>query len=198
MNLNSFLAGMAAGAGIAFIADPVSGRRRRALARDQVVRVSRKTRDAADTAVRDLSNRTKGMAAAARARLTGADADDVRLVERVRATLGRTVSHPRAIDVSACDGTITLSGSVLASEADRLISAASGVVGVTCVEDALDRHETPDAVPALQGSSVPPGPRLDVLQRRWSPATRTLVGAAALTAIGLSAVGTQRVRRPHL
>lgn len=182
VNLNSFLAGMVAGAGIAFAVDPVSGGRRRALVRDQFIRAGHRTRDAADVAIRDLSNRTRGIAAATRSRLSRGPVDGRRLVERVRATLGRASSHPRAIDVLDTEtGEVTLRGAVLAGEADRVLAAAAAVTGVNGVVDLLDRYESSDEVPALQGR-----PRFVVRQRRWSPATRTLVTAAAVTAAAVS------------
>jgi hypothetical protein len=141
VNLSSFLAGIVAGAGIAFALDPVNGGRRRSLL----------------------------------------------LVERVRATLGRVSSHPRAIEVLDTDvGEVTLRGAVLTAEADRVIAAAGSVIGVNGVVDLLDRHESSDDVAALQGGSVLLSPRLDILPRRWSPATRTLIGAAALAAAAVS------------
>ena len=181
MNLNSFLAGMVAGAGIAFALDPVSGGRRRALLRDQVARAGHKTRDAADVAIRDLSNRTRGIAAATRSRLSRRPVDGRRLVERVRATLGRVSSHPRAIDVLETEtGEVTLRGAVLAGDANRVLAAAASVPGVNGVVDLLDRYQSSDEVPALQGR-----PQFN-MPRRWSPATRTLMTAAAVAAAAVS------------
>jgi hypothetical protein len=57
---------------------------------------------------------------------------------------------------------------------------------VNGVVDLLDRHESSDDVAALQGGSVLLKPRLDILHRRWSPATRTLIGAVAVAAAAVS------------
>jgi osmotically-inducible protein OsmY len=147
----SFLAGMAAGAALTFILDPSSGRRRRALVRDKFVRAQRTTRAAADAAVKDVSNRARGVAAATRSMLRDEAVDAPRLVERVRATLGRATSHPRAIDVVAADGgAVILEGPILTAEAERVLSAAWSVPGVARVIDHLQRHETPEGVPSLQ------------------------------------------------
>ena len=187
VNLNSFLAGMVAGAGIAFALDPVSGGRRRALVRDQFIRAGHQTRSAAGVAMRDLSNRTRGIVAATRSRFSSRPVDGRRLVERVRATLGRVSSHPRAIDVLDTEtGEVTLRGAVLTAEADRVLAAAGSVHGVNGVVDLLDRYESSDEVPALQGGRFMAGPRFDIMQRRWSPATRTLVTAAAVAAAAVS------------
>ena len=103
MHRNSFIAGMAAGAALTFILDPQSGRRRRALVRDQFVRAGHKTRDAADAAAKDLSNRAQGVVAETRSMLRTEHVEPHRLVERVRATLGRATAHPGAIDVFGAD-----------------------------------------------------------------------------------------------
>lgn len=66
MDRYSFLAGMAAGAALTFILDPSSGRRRRALVRDQFVHAGHKTRDVVEGKAADLSNRARGLVAEAR------------------------------------------------------------------------------------------------------------------------------------
>jgi hyperosmotically inducible periplasmic protein len=148
---NSFLAGMAAGVAVAFILDPASGRRRRALVRDTFVRAQHRTRDAADAAAKDLSNRARGVAAETRSMLHPEHVDPLRLVDRVRATLGRATSHPGAIDVLAADGgAVILQGPILTAEAEQVIAAATSVPGVDRIIDRLDRHERPDGVPSLQ------------------------------------------------
>jgi hypothetical protein len=79
--------GVGVGAALLFIADPRSGRRRRALARDQFVRARRKTREVLDATARDVAHRASGVVAAARGRWADDGIDDRRLVERVRASL---------------------------------------------------------------------------------------------------------------
>ena len=68
------------------------------------------------------------------------------------------------------------------SEVDRLLSCVSGVRGVTEVVNNLEAHKEAGDVPGLQGGSHRPGTRIDVLQKNWSPATRTLVGTAGALA----------------
>jgi hypothetical protein len=77
---NSVLAGLGIGAALAFVFDPDRGARRRALVRDQFVRASRKTRDGLDATMRDVANRSRGVAASVRGRLRHGDIDDRRLV----------------------------------------------------------------------------------------------------------------------
>src|SRR5687768_7242759 len=124
------LIGVGIGAALVFIADPQNGRRRRALVRDQFVRASRKTRDALDATGRDMANRTAGIVATARGRMGEEDVDDRRLLERVRAKLGRVCSHPHAIDVEIAEGTVTLRGPILTHEIDSVLTTVAGVRGV--------------------------------------------------------------------
>ena len=154
MNRNvSFLAGFAAGAACMYVCDPDGGRRRRALARDQFTRVVRKTGDNLEGAARDWSNRAAGSVAEVRRRLRGGQPADHVLVERVRAALGRAVSHPGAIDVDACDGTVRLCGPILRHEVPSLVHAVESVAGVKHVENWLEPHDQPGNIPSLQGGS---------------------------------------------
>jgi BON domain len=176
------LVGIGIGALLLFIADPRAGRRRRALVRDRFVRASRKTRDALDATARDIANRTSGTVAAARGRWTDERVDDRRLLERVRAKLGRACSHPHAIDVDVADGAVALRGPILANEADNVLATIHSVGGVLSVTNALEIHESAEGVPALQGGERIADPELDILQRNWAPATEALVTAAGLAA----------------
>lgn len=185
MRTKEMLLGLGIGAFAAFMADPRTGRRRRALVRDQLVRTSRKTRQALDATARDLANRTAGIVAVARGYRADERIDDRRLLERVRTSLGRACSHARAIDVDVLDGRVVLRGSVLASELDRVLSTVRAVRGVQSVAHALDAHETSDGIPALQGEGRLAEFPLDVLQRTWAPATQALVAAAGMAAAGL-------------
>jgi BON domain len=180
MNARSVLIGAAAGSALMFMLDPNGGRRRRALVRDQLTRARRKTRNELDATARDIANRAGGIVAATRGRWSRDMGDDVRLVERVRAKLGRVCSHPRAIDVIADNGQITLRGPVLTSEADAIVAAAAAVRGVGGVCNAMEVHETAEDIPALQGEGRAAGSSLDILQNRWAPATRAMVGAGLL------------------
>lgn len=103
----------------------------------------------------------------ARARSRSDSTPDARkLAERVRAELGRVVSHPRAIDVSMLhEGCVRLSGPILSSEADTLLAAIARVRGVATVEDDLERHDTPEGVPPLQGGHFRTGRQMGTRQR---------------------------------
>ena len=182
MNNRTLLTGVSLGAALAFLLDPDRGARRRAMVRDKAVRGVRLTREAFDATVCDMSNRTRGIAAAARSRWSGGPVDDVTLVERVRARIGRVCSHPRAIDVDVRDGEVTLRGPIMYDEVDDVMSTAAAVSGVCSVVNELVPYESADGVPSLQGAGRTAGSSLDLFQQNWAPATRALVGIGAVAA----------------
>jgi hypothetical protein len=154
MNKNSsFLAGFAVGAAVMYVFDPGSGRRRRALAKDQFTHLAHTTSEGLDATARDWSNRASGAAAQARKRFRSDRPDDDVLMERVRAALGRVVSHPRAIDVEARNGTVCVCGPILTHEVSALLRAVESVPGVMHVDNQLEPHDQPGNIPALQGGS---------------------------------------------
>ena len=192
------LSGAALGASAMYLMDPRTGARRRALLRDQVARATHKTGDALDALGRDAANRARGLAAETRSRVRSDAYDARKLQERVRAELGRVVSHADAIDVYvSADGCVCLTGQVLMEEADSAISAIQSVKGVQLVDDRLERYATPEDAPSLQGERTRPGRRA-FIHRSWSPTTKALVclGSTAL-AVGLGYAATSGNGRSH-
>jgi hypothetical protein len=192
MDNRLFFGGMAVGAALAMAFDPDSGGRRRALIRDTVVRGAHLTARGADATLRDVTHRARGLAAATRGRMWREDVDDMRLVERVRSRLGRACSHPHALDVEVTEGEVTLRGPILADEVRDVLDTAASVRGVHAVVNELDPYESPDGVPSLQGAGRTAGPTLVLLPPYWAPATRALVGAAALAASGIAIAYARR------
>ena len=143
-----FLAGFGAGVLFAALVDPRRGAARRALLRDKALSFLRRARMEAQREARDLSQRAQG--ADYEATHGGEDVPDDILVERVRAQLGRPVSHPRAIEVRADSGCITLSGPILRNEVDDTIARVARVRGVKSVRNALDVQDAPGSNPKLQ------------------------------------------------
>ncbi|HEY9227052.1 MAG TPA: BON domain-containing protein, partial [Gemmatimonadaceae bacterium] len=174
IDMLSLLAAIGVGATAMYLLDPARGRRRRHVVADRFVHAGHVAGDRAATTTRDLEHHARGLASSVRRRFGTDVADDVVLAERVRAELGRAVSHPGAIETTVRDGTVTLTGPVLAHEADALLAAIDHVRGVAAVEDRLDRHETPGTVPALQGSSTIPASTFEFLQDNWTPAARLM------------------------
>jgi hypothetical protein len=153
MHPTSLLLGAGLGAGLMYFLDREVGRRRRALVRDQAVHLTHAAGDTLDAKSRDLTNRTRGLVATTRSSLFNDHPDDPVLVGRVRSELGRVVSHPSAIEVTAVDGRVTLSGPVLAHEVDHLLSTVSRVRGVTDVENRLEVHQHAGDMSDLQRAS---------------------------------------------
>jgi hypothetical protein len=198
------------GAAATYFFDPDMGRRRRALVRDQLVRLIRIGREEVEVGMRDASNRARGLVATVR-QATDAPVADPLVAERVRACLG-ALDHPGGIDVEVTDGRAFLRGPVLAHDARRLRRLVRRVPGVGGVTDELEVHETPD-VPALQGAprrrgmgGLPPAARLAVpvvaamglgllrVPRHVRPMTALRLGLVA--ALG-AAVGTVERARQH-
>jgi len=186
------LTGLGLGAGLMYFFDPNNGRRRRARLRDQGLHMMREIEEGVGVVSRDLKNRTRGLTAEARSMFAEDHAPDQTIEARVRSAMGRVVSHPRAIRVSAHDGRVSLSGPILASEVECLINTARCVRGVRGVENQLEVHPQAGGHPALQGGTSRHGVRPALLQENWSPTTRLLVG---LTGVVL---GLKMMRRPGL
>jgi uncharacterized membrane protein len=168
--------GTAIGAGLMYYLDPVAGRRRRSLLRDQFVHAITKTGRGADATLRDMRHRLYGTYAEMRGGLRRDAASDDVIKDRVRSKIGRYVSHPSAIEVHVRNGVTTLNGSILANEADDLLYAVKSVRGVREVEDCLDVHETAENIAALQGGRPRIGEPLEMMQTYWSPTTRVAAG----------------------
>ena len=181
------LTGAGLGAAAMYLMDPSRGRRRRARLGEAASHVSHRAHAIAGMTARDVRHRLSGAAARTLDRLVeeGVPADDV-LVERVRARLGRLVSHPGAIDVVASGGTVTLAGPLFEAEVDQLIDGVAAVGGVTAVENKLEPHRDAEHVSALQG----PGPRMvpspSATWRRWTPTARLIAAVAGLALLALS------------
>ncbi|MFI6992439.1 SRPBCC family protein [Nonomuraea wenchangensis] len=168
-----------AGAAVAYLCDPVRGRSRRARARDKAAHATHKLRDGLGVLSRDLGNRSRGLAAAVRYRFSGRSVDDRVLHERVRAELGRHVSHSHAVDVLVHDGIVTLAGDVLAAEDERARRAIRRVPGVRGVEAVWTAHREAGGTSRLHGGRLR-RPVPELLQVQWSPTVRFLAGTAAV------------------
>jgi uncharacterized membrane protein len=183
----------AAGAGAAFtyLFDPDQGRRRRALLRDKAVRVRHDLTGTVDVVTRDSINRSRGMVARADRLRNDEAPGDGRIYHQVRTRIAAESRHPGAVNVRVVDGSVTLTGPILADEVEAVRSAVHQVEGVQAVDDQLEVHETAGAIPALQGEGNTNHRRSDLLHEHWSPAPRALAGAAGgtLLAIGLNRGG---------
>src|SRR5918999_503023 len=189
--MNPILMGGALGALAMYFLDPHEGRRRRARTRDKVVHAGKRLNEAGMVTARDTVHRAYGVLASARKLFKHEPVADGVLAERVRAELGRVVSHPHAVDVAVDHGHVTLSGPILSEEVRPLLRCVRQVPGVMAVSDRLTVYEGAEAqhVSSLQGGHPRPGTRFELMQENWSPAARLAVGSlgAALVAASFRA-----------
>src|SRR3954470_2246907 len=178
--MNRLLWSAAAGAAAMYFLDPQSGRRRRARTRGKAESAARRVRDAYEVTTRDTAQRVHGLLAETQGWLRREPVSDEVLASRVRACLGRYVSHPHAIEVAASDGRVTLSGPILAHEVKALIAAVRHVRGVGGVVNRLEAHTEPGDISSLQGGVERRGQRFELLQENWSPAARLAIGTLGL------------------
>ncbi len=192
---STLLAAFGLGMSTMYIFDPTKGLRRRAIFKDKVSHIARQTQDAMDVAVRDLVHRTQGVIASARGFFEREEVIDEVLVARVRAKIGRWVSHPHAIKVNVRRGRIILSGVLLNHEVSPLISAVRKVRGVRGVENHLEPHRADEKISSLQGGEIRRGHhQIDVFQKNWSPASRLIVGVMG-GFLGMYALNQRRLSR---
>jgi uncharacterized membrane protein/osmotically-inducible protein OsmY len=179
-------AALGTGAGLMYLFDPDRGACRRARLKDKATHAVNKTSAAAGSVSRDLTNRVCGLAAQTGSVFKSRQADDDTLAARVRSRMGRAVSHPGAIEVTARDGVVKLSGDALIHEVDALLSCARRVPGALGVDNQLRIHNRPGDIPNLQGGQgvrKRGGARFELMQSNWAPATRllaTLTGGALM------------------
>jgi len=176
--MNRLLVGGALGALAMYFLDPHEGRRRRARTRDKMVHAGKRLNEAGRVTARDTVHRARGVLATARKLFEHEEVSDAVLVERVRAELGRAVSHPHAVEVAVDHGQVTLAGPVLSEEARPLLRCVRGVPGVKAVSDRLTVYEDAEAqhVSSLQGGHPRHGARFELLQENWTPAARLAAG----------------------
>jgi hypothetical protein len=179
------LRGALAGAAAAYFFDPDVGRRRRALVRDQLVHWYTVLRQDLSAELRDVSNRARGAAAAARRIGRPAPLTDDAIAGRIRTRL-RSLEQPAGIRVDVRDGRVHLAGPVLVRDAERVRRIVRRIPGALELMDELEVHAMPD-VPALRER-----------QRNASePATRLAIGLLTLAATApiarrVGPVGTAR------
>lgn len=153
-NIFGFLIGASLGALAMYFLDPQRGHARRTLVRDKVYSVARKARRRAEQVAHNLKNRSLGAVKDLQSHLRAGESDDSILELRVRSSIGRKVSHARALRVSATNGNITLSGPILKREVARLISCVESVPGVRAVTDELSKFDRAGDIPSLQGKGA--------------------------------------------
>jgi osmotically-inducible protein OsmY len=149
LSWSMFFVGALCGAAAVSLLDPQQGSARRARLRDKGSSWARRAKEDAERRARDAAQRAEGR----RYELEHADEEvtDALLVERVRAQLGKRVSHPHAVHVQAFNGTVVLSGLCLRHEVDGLLAIVGKVRGVKGLDNRLDVRDQPANEPGLQG-----------------------------------------------
>lgn len=164
------LLGMALAAGAVYFLDPVSGRRRRVLLRDQCSRAAR----AVDLRTRDarhgISDRMQGIASTAKTRFSPPSSDRT-IGRHVHRSLRHAVSHPKSLGVSVRNGNIFLRGDIYSHEHQRLLDQLRAIPGVRVVTDHLNLREAAEGIrPLANGAGKGDG---------WSTVGRLFVGAGS-------------------
>jgi len=174
--LASFPGGLLLGAGLMYFLDPIRGRGRRRRINEAMMHAERLERDLLGKAARDAKHRVNGIVEKAKHPSTGDVTDEV-IEQRVRARIGHTVSHPRALEVVVVGGRVILRGPIFEGEVDHLLRVARATPGVHEVVDRLERHVTAANIPSLQGQ----GRRRRKAKGTWPPAAQaSAIGAGAL------------------
>jgi len=176
MGLRVGVAAITLGGAAMYLFDPSRGRRRRALMRDKLKRSAHQLESAVAVTSSDLQNRAKGVSAAAKHLFGDKTADSPVLIARVRSKIGRLVSHPSSLEVSADNGVVTIRGPILEHELRDLLAGVSAVPGVNEVKNELVTHRTAQGVPGLQGGVHRSGHKFELFQKNWSPSARLLTG----------------------
>jgi len=171
----ALIGGLSVGLGALYLMDPNRGHHRREFVRS-------KATDWLNGAA-DVAKRVRGKGTEGGSRLQEEEVPDDRLVNRIRSKMGRDVSHPHSIHVSANRGRVTLRGPILESEADRLLSRVSKIRGVMSVDNQLDAKESGAGIFQSEGARA----RMDF--KNWTPATRVAASAigGGLVLYGLTA-----------
>jgi osmotically-inducible protein OsmY len=132
------------GGALMFLLDPKSGRRRRAVSRDKVNKAGRQALHKTRQLARHVQNQIAGTIATASLSLSDEGVvSDKKLERRLRSVLGRSVSHPTAIDIAVHKGAVQLRGYLAPHEIAKVLNTVRATPGVRSVDNQIiDRAET--------------------------------------------------------
>jgi gas vesicle protein len=137
------LLGLGAGALLGLLLAPTSGRRSRALVRDQLHKNRKHLARATSNRAADLSNKARGLTHKLQKTIQCRDQDeavtDGILADRVRTRLGQiTEAGTPHLNIECCDGVVTLHGpTVNAAQEATIISVVQSIPGVAEVQSKL-------------------------------------------------------------
>jgi uncharacterized membrane protein len=180
--------GLCTGAVAGYFADPEFGEIRRAAFARGAKRILARAAQEGKKSFYDSRNHLAGLVSQYSPRFRAEPASDGVLEQRIRARLGRVVSHPRKVHVVCQSGVATLWGVVPQEEISDLVRVVEATAGVKEVLDHLEIGPA-DEFPATQNDALRQA--RDEIRLNWSPSKRVLVGTAgaALAIKGLRSKG---------
>jgi hyperosmotically inducible periplasmic protein len=155
--MNSMLrvvASFAAGAAFMYYLDPVAGRRRRSLVRDQAVSVRHDAERYARAKSKRAADHVQGALAKTRARIAPRPVDDEQLRERIRAKLGHVIDRPSALEVEVHGGHVVLSGDLLNTQIGTAVETVATMHGVRGIVTHLSPSPSAPSPSASAGASA--------------------------------------------
>jgi hypothetical protein len=160
LSLAALVLGASVGATAMCLFDPARGAARRARLRDQLGHLARRSWRFGAAAKVDLANRGYGLAARLAGPLREPHLDDEVLVARIRAALGRIVTHPGSVHVMIDNGAVRLDGPVLPAELQPVLTTVKRITGETPIRNGLSVRSEGSSVPGLQSTGTLPPLRL--------------------------------------
>lgn len=134
-----FTVGAAIGTILMYIADPISGRRRRAYWHDKRLHMQKSSMWQTRKQVRNFGNHMQGALSTFFTLFSKEDPpSDAKLESRVRSLLGRVGTHPSTLEVTARAGVVTLHGKVPPTDIAHYYSRARAVRGVKRVINQME------------------------------------------------------------
>lgn len=144
-----FIAGLVVGSGLMYLLDPRQGNRRRAVARDKTVSFLNRSSHLGGKYLRHFRNQLQGVMAVVGENFRPAGVvSDRKLSDHVRSVIGRTISHPHAVDFAVHDGRVTVRGALRPHEAGAVVQAIEQIRGVRCVDNQI--LDSGSAAPTVQ------------------------------------------------
>lgn len=158
----AFIIGLIGGAALMYLFDPDRGAARRTALRQQAEQAASEMSNTAneqsqrakeevnrvvDEALAGVNQKSEQVPEAVKAMAQKASqtAPATALIARARVEVARNVRSPGAIEVSADNGVLTLSGKVLASEVEPLVEKLQALPGVRSVVNQLEVHDAPES-----------------------------------------------------
>jgi hypothetical protein len=130
--------GAALASGLMYLLDPRQGNRRRAVAWDRTRHLVNRSSWFTGKMYRHSRNRLSGVfSSITHALRPEGGVSDRKLIDRIRSTIGRTVTHPQAVDFSAHEGRVTVRGYLKPHEAGQVVLAVEKIPGVRSVDNQI-------------------------------------------------------------